>query len=81
MAGEAQTVVNPTESIQKLQLTVKRIGLKGQGQVWHIPGPGIEATTGLTKHEVEVKEALVGEVPATLEVAPISVDLYEFERR
>jgi alpha-L-arabinofuranosidase len=74
-------VVNPTQSIQKLQLTVKGIDLRGTGRAWHMTGPGVEAMTGLTKHEVEVKEAPIGELPASLEIPPISIHLYEFERR
>jgi hypothetical protein len=44
-------------------------------------GPGINAVTGLSRHEVQVVEMPVGEVPKTLQVAPISIDLYELERR
>jgi alpha-N-arabinofuranosidase len=74
-------VVNPTESTQKLRLTVIGIGLRGNGRAWHMTAPSLEATTGLTKHEVEIKEALVNEVPATLDLAPISISIYEFEKR
>ena len=74
-------IVNPTESIQKLQLTINGINLKGQGRAWHMTGPGIEAVTGLTKHEVQIQEAPISEVPATLDIAPISINVYEFERR
>ncbi|MBV8834080.1 MAG: alpha-N-arabinofuranosidase, partial [Acidobacteriaceae bacterium] len=74
-------VINPTESAQKLDLSIQGIQLRGNGRMWHMTGPGLEATTGLTKHEVQVKESPVTEVPKTVEASPISIDLYEFERR
>jgi hypothetical protein len=77
----AGIALGESDSIQKLHLTVKGIELKGNGRAWHMTGPGIEATTGLTKHEVQIKEASVGEVPVTLEVAPISVSVYELDGR
>jgi hypothetical protein len=46
-----------------------------------LTGPGINAVTGLTRHEVQVTETPIDEVPKTLQVAPISIELYEFERR
>jgi len=74
-------VVNPTESAQKLDLTINGVDLRGKGRLWHMTGPGINAVTGLSRHEVQVVEMPVGEVPKTLQVAPISIDLYELERR
>ncbi|MGC9969048.1 MAG: alpha-N-arabinofuranosidase [Bryobacteraceae bacterium] len=74
-------VVNPTESVQKLDLTINGVDLRGQGRFWRLTGSGINAVTGLSRHEVQVVEMPLGEVPKRLEVAPISVELYEFERR
>ncbi|HUI56566.1 MAG TPA: hypothetical protein VLY04_16435 [Bryobacteraceae bacterium] len=74
-------VVNPTESAQKLDLTVRGIDLAAGGRHWHMTGPTIEAMAGLSRHEVQVVETPVSEVPRTLQAAPISIDLYEFERR
>ena len=74
-------VVNPTESAQNLDLAIKSIDLRGRGRRWHMTGPAIDAMTGLTRHEVQVVETPVGEVPKMLQVAPITIDLYEFERR
>jgi alpha-N-arabinofuranosidase len=73
-------VVNPTESAQKLDLTINGVDLRGQGRLWHMTGPGINAVTGLSRHEVQIVEMPVGGVPKTLQVAPISIDLYELER-
>ncbi|MGA2329372.1 MAG: alpha-N-arabinofuranosidase [Bryobacteraceae bacterium] len=74
-------VVNPTESAQKLDLTINGVDLRGKGRLWRLTGPGINAVTGLTRHEVQVTETPIDEVPKTLQVAPISIELYEFERR
>ena len=74
-------VVNPTESAQALDLKITGVDLRGKSRVWRLAGPGLEALTGLSRHEVQVVESPVGEVPATLQCAPISIDLYQFERR
>jgi len=74
-------VVNPTESAQKLDLTIKGLDLRGRGRRWRLTGPALDALTGLTRREVQVTETQVGEVPKTIEAAPISIDLYEFESR
>jgi alpha-N-arabinofuranosidase len=74
-------VINPTESAQKLDLTINGVDLRGKGRLWRLTGPGINAVTGLTRHKVQVAETPIGEAPRTLQVAPISIELYEFERR
>ena len=74
-------VVNPTESVQKLDLTIKGMDLRGNGRVWRMTGNGLNAATGLSRHEVQVVEMPLGEVPKTIEAAPIGIELYEFERR
>ena len=74
-------VVNPTESAHMLDLAIHGVELRGHGRMWHMTGPGLEAVTGLSKHEVQIAESPVGDVPKTLQVAPISIDLYEFEKR
>jgi len=74
-------MVNPTESVQKLDLTIKGMDLRGTGRLWHMTGPGIDATTGLNRHEVQVVEMPAGDVLRALQVASLSIDLYEFERR
>jgi len=74
-------VVNPTESVQKLDLTIKGADLSGKGRVWRMTGNGLGAVTGLSRHEVQVVEMPLEEVPKTLELAPIGIELYQFERR
>jgi alpha-N-arabinofuranosidase len=74
-------VINPTETAQTLDLKISGIELRGAGRRWRLTGSGLNAMTGLTKHEVQVTESPAASVPGTLEIAPISIDLYEFARR
>ena len=81
--GKALTiaVVNPTESARELDLSIIGIELQGKGRHWRLTGPTIDSITGLSRHEVRVTEMPVAQTPKTLQVAPISIDVYEFERR
>jgi alpha-N-arabinofuranosidase len=74
-------VVNPTESAQRLDLSVKGITLRGSGRVWLMTGPNLTAATGLNRQEVQVSESAINEAPKTLSVAPISISIYEFEKQ
>ena len=48
--------------------------------MWRLTGPNLTAMTGLTRKEVQVTEAPVNEAPKTLRVAPLSIEMYEFEK-
>jgi alpha-N-arabinofuranosidase len=72
-------VVNPCESAKELDITIKGVHFVGRGRHWRMSGPGLDAMTGLTRHEVQVVEMPVNEVPRTLRIEPISIDLYKFE--
>ncbi len=74
-------VINPTESAQQLDLKITGLELRGKGRVWRMTGPGLDAMTGLTRKDVQVMESQVSELPKALHVGPLSIDLYEFERR
>ncbi|MGH9353827.1 MAG: alpha-N-arabinofuranosidase, partial [Terriglobia bacterium] len=76
----AVAVLNPTESAQKLNLDFKGIELRSAGRMWRMTGPNANAATGLGHSEVEVKEAAFDEIPKTLDVAPLSINIYEFEK-
>jgi alpha-L-arabinofuranosidase len=73
-------VVNGTESAQDLDLAIQGAQLRGKGRMWRLSGPNLNAMTGLERKEVQVMEAPVSEVPKTLRVAPISIEMYEFEK-
>ena len=73
-------VVNPTESAQTFDLSVKGIARGGKGRMWRMTGPNLTATTGLNSHEVQVSESSVDPPAGTLEIAPASITIYQFER-
>jgi alpha-N-arabinofuranosidase len=73
-------IVNPTESAKDLDLTIQGAQLRSKGRMWRLTGPNLTAMTGLERKEVQVTESPVNEVPKTLRVAPISVEMYEFEK-
>jgi alpha-N-arabinofuranosidase len=74
-------VVNPTESAQILDLTVNGFDLNGKGRSWRLTGPGLDAATGLSRRQVQITETTFAEKRDTLRVEPISIELYEFEKR
>jgi alpha-L-arabinofuranosidase len=74
-------VVNPTESAQRVDLSVKGIALRGRGRVWVMTGPNLTAATGLNRQEVQVSESPIDETPKTLSVAPIGISIYEFDKQ
>jgi alpha-L-arabinofuranosidase len=72
-------VVNPTTSAQRLDLNVQGVQLKGKSRLWQMTGASVDAANLLgQKPEVETVETDLSEVPATLSVAPISINIYEF---
>ncbi len=73
-------IVNPTESIQKINIDFKGVELQGKARMWEIAAADINARNVVgQKPEVEIVESPLKEVPKMLEVAPISISLYEFE--
>jgi Alpha-L-arabinofuranosidase C-terminal domain len=75
-------VVNPTESAQRMDLDIQGFEPRGQGRMWKLTGPDVNASNRLGQPpQVEVVETQFTTAPKTLSVAPISVNLYEFETR
>ncbi|MGE5487585.1 MAG: alpha-N-arabinofuranosidase [bacterium] len=73
-------VVNPTESARDLDITIEGARLRAPGRMWRLTGPSLTATTGLDRQEVQVTEEVVKTAPGRLRVAPISIEIYEFEK-
>jgi alpha-N-arabinofuranosidase len=72
-------VVNATESVQRLDLNVAGVRLAGESTLWRMTGKDLDAANRVGQEpQVEVKEIPMEDVPATLSVAPISVDIYRF---
>ena len=81
--GKSLTVaiVNPNEAAQELDLSLKGISLTGKGRKWRTTGPSLTAATGLNRKEVQVTESPVTGAPDKLSIAPISINIYEFEEK
>jgi alpha-L-arabinofuranosidase len=72
-------VVNATESEQKFDLKITGMRLAGKSALWRMTGKDLDAANKVgEKPQVEVKEIPLGDVPATISVAPISIDIYQF---
>jgi len=73
-------IVNPTESIQKINVNFKSIELQDNALKWEIVAANINArNVAGQKPQVEIVQSPLEQVPKILEIAPISISLYEFE--
>jgi alpha-L-arabinofuranosidase len=72
-------VVNPTPSTERLDLQIDGIRLQGKSRMWQMTGVSVDAADviGHTP-EVETVETALPEVPTTLRVVPLSINIYEF---
>jgi alpha-N-arabinofuranosidase len=75
-------IVNPTESAQELDFNVTGVQLRGVGKLWQIAVADVNAKdeTG-KKPAADIVETSVGEVPKTLAVAPLSINVFGLEVR
>ena len=73
-------IVNPTEATQDLDVTVQGARLNSTGRRWRLSGPNLASLAGLTHQEVQLTEATVNEGPKTFRVAPLCIEMYEFEK-
>jgi len=72
-------VVNATDSEQKMTVTVNGVQPTGKAEVWRMTGKDLEATNHVGQApQVEVKQSSLGEIPPSLIVSPISVEVYRF---
>ncbi|MGA9885123.1 MAG: alpha-L-arabinofuranosidase C-terminal domain-containing protein [Candidatus Acidiferrales bacterium] len=72
-------VVNATESAQPLDLNVVGARLTGKSTLWEMTGKDLDAANRVGQEpQVEIKKIPMKNVPTTLSVAPISVDIYRF---
>jgi alpha-N-arabinofuranosidase len=72
-------VVNATDSEQKFDLNISGARLAGNATLWQMTGKDLDAANHVGQTpQVEVTESAIGEAPATLSVAPISIDIYRF---
>jgi len=72
-------VVNATESVQRLELSVTGVRLAGKSTLWQMTGKDLNAANRVGQEpQVEAKEIELGDAQQALSVAPISVDVYRF---
>jgi alpha-N-arabinofuranosidase len=73
------SIVNATESEQKLDLSVTGAHLAGPSTLLQLTANSVDAVNQTGKPpQLAVKETSIGSVPATIAVAPISVNIYRF---
>ena len=72
-------VVNATETEQKFDLNVTGTRLAGPSTLWQMTGSSLDASNHVGQPaQVAVKEISLGNSPATISVAPISINIYRF---
>jgi alpha-N-arabinofuranosidase len=73
------SVVNATESEQKIDLSVAGAKVSGPSTQWQLTAKSADAVNhaGQTP-QLAIKQASIGNAPATIAVAPISVNIYQF---
>jgi len=80
--GRALTiaVVNANESAQTVDFNIQGIAL-GKGRMWRMTGDSLNAATGLGRNEIHITETPLDQAPKTAVIAPIGIEIYEFEKR
>jgi alpha-N-arabinofuranosidase len=74
-------IINANESAQEVDLSIRGIAFSGKGRMWRMTGDSLNAATGLGRNEIRIAETLLTEIPKSLTIAPISIDIYEFEKQ
>lgn len=74
------SVVNPTEAAHDLKPTIRGVRLRGTGRLHQIAPPGADATNRAGQEPgVKIVETALATLPATLQIPPVSVSLYELD--
>jgi alpha-L-arabinofuranosidase len=72
------SVVNATESEQKVDLSVAGAHLAGVSTLWQLTANSVDAVNRVGQpSQLAIKESSIAEAPATIAVAPISVNIYQ----
>ena len=72
-------VLNPSDSEQRLNISINGAKLSNQGHLWRMAPSSVDATITVgQKPGVEVGEKEVTSVPDTVSVPPFSVNIYSF---
>lgn len=72
-------VLNPSDSEQRLKISIHNAELSGQGHLWRMAPSSVDATVTVgQKAGVEVEEKKIASMPDTMLVPPFSVNIYSF---
>jgi len=72
-------VLNPSDSEQRLNISINGATLSNQGHLWHMAPSSVEATITVgQKPGVEVQEQALTSIPDSMSVPPFSVNIYSF---
>ena len=72
-------VLNPSDSEQRLKISIHNAELSGQGHLWRMAPSSVDATVTVgQKAGVEVEEKKIASMPDTMSVLPFSVNIYSF---
>ena len=73
------SVVNATESEQKVDLSVTGAHLSGPSTLWQLTAKSASALNHVGQEpQLAIKESSIGNAPAAITVVPISVNIYQF---
>jgi len=75
----AIAVLNPSDSEQRLRLTIHGVQLAAQGRLWRMAPATVDAAIAAGQRPgVEVEEQNIASVPESMAVPPFSVNIYSF---
>ncbi len=73
------SVVNATELEQKVDLSVTGVHLAGPSTLWQLTANKADAVNHAGQPaQLAIKQSSLGDAPATITIAPISVNIYQF---
>jgi alpha-N-arabinofuranosidase len=73
------SVVNATESEKKFDLSLIGAHVAGPSTLWQLTGTSADAINRVGQApQLAIKESSIGSAPASITVAPISVNIYRF---
>jgi alpha-L-arabinofuranosidase len=75
-------ILNPDESAHDLTWSFKGVEFTGKGRMWRMTSPDARATDGIGKKPaVDIAETALANLPKSVPVPPLSIDLFEFTVR
>jgi alpha-N-arabinofuranosidase len=73
------SVVNATDSAQNFDLDVSGTHVAGPSTLWQLTGATVDAANRVGQPpQVVIKEISIANIPGSISVAPISVNIYRF---